>query len=107
MSITEPEPLKPKLNGVAGIITALATLVSAVGVAVVIFMSAQQQATLAKQTAVLTQVEKQGNSVALEQKRVTSVALRLLAEKTGLPEHITKANDAEKVYEEALKQSQK
>lgn len=107
MSITEPEPLKPKLNGVAGIITALATLVSAVGVAVVIFMSAQQQATLAKQTAVLTQVEKQGNSVALEQKRVTAVALRLLAEKTGLPEHITKANDAEKVYEEALKQSQK
>lgn len=86
-------------TGVALVVTALGTLVTAAGIAIVAVMTARQRK-------VINQVEKQSNSVSLETKRVTSVALRLLATNTKLPEHIMKADDAEKVYEEALAQSQ-
>lgn len=79
-------------------ITAIGTVITALGIAIVGVLTHLHRKTL-------IQVEKQGNSVALEQKRVTAVALRLLATNTGSPAHAMKADDAEKVYEEALKQS--
>lgn len=81
-------------------ITAIGTVVTALGIAIVGILTHAQRRTL-------MQVEKQGNSVALEQKRTTSVALRLLANNTNLPEHLSKASDAEKVYDEALRESKK
>lgn len=79
-------------------ITAIGTVVTALGIAIVGILTHLQRRTL-------LQVERQGNSVALEQKRITAAALRLLAEQTKLPEHISKAVDAEKVYEEAQRTS--
>lgn len=81
-------------------ITAIGTVVTALGIAVVGILTHLQRKTL-------EQVERQGNSVALEQKRVTSVALRLLATNTKSPAHKMKASDAEMVYEEALKEAKK
>lgn len=91
-------PSVPSNNKIAGIITALASLVSAVGIAVTIYINAQH-------SILLKQVERQGNSVALEQKRVTAAALRSLAAITKKPEDELKAKDAEDVYEQARQQA--
>lgn len=85
-------------NKIAGIITALASLVSAIGVSISLLVTA-------KHGTLLKQVERQGNSVALEQKRVTAAALRSLAALTHKPEDELKAKDAEEVYEQARKQA--
>lgn len=92
-------------TGVALVVTALGTLVTAVGIAIVAVITARHKKVTEQQTKVIAQVEQQGNSVALEQKRVTAVALRLLATNKPMPEYEMKADDAEKVYEEALAQS--
>lgn len=86
-------------NKIAGIITALASLVSAIGVSIGLYVTA-------KHGTLLKQVERQGNSVALEQKRVTAAALRSLATLTHKPEDELKAKDAEEVYEQARHQAE-
>lgn len=86
-------------TGIALVVTALGTVITATGIAIVAVMTARQHRTLA-------QVEKQGNSVALEQKRVTAAALRTAAAVTKLPQDELKARDAETLYEEAKKQAQ-
>lgn len=68
------------------------------------YKNAQLRAEIKDQGSVLRQVEQQGNSISLEGKRTTAVALELLAAHTKLPEHISKAADARKVYEEAERQ---
>lgn len=100
-------------NGPVAIIAAIGSLATTIGTVIVIVISASQSNTLQKvekqaiqQTTVLKQVELQGNSVALEQKRVTAAALRTAAAVTKLPADELKAADAEKVYSEALKQAE-
>lgn len=87
-------------NGPVAIITAIGTLATTLGTVIVIVITAAQHNTI-------KQVEKQGNSVALEQKRVTSEALRAKAETTKLPKDELKASDAEKLYEEAVKAAER
>lgn len=91
--------MNEKNNKIAGIITATASLVSAIGISVSICINA-------KNAVLLRQVERQGNSVSLEQKRVTAAALRSLAAVTHKPEHELKAKDAEEAYEQAKEQAQ-
>lgn len=86
-------------TGIALVVTALGTVITATGIAIVAVMTARQQK-------ILNQVEKQGNSVALEQKRVTAAALRTVATVTKLPEDELKARDAETLYQEAKEQAQ-
>lgn len=87
-------------NKIAGIITALASLVSAIGVSIGLYISARHGV-------LLKQVERQGNSVALEQKRVTAAALRTVATLTRKPEDELKAKDAEELYEQARLQAER
>lgn len=93
-------------NGWVQIIAAVASCVTAIGTAIVIVISAWNSAHLKDTKEVLVQVEKQGNSVALEQKRVTSEALRAIATVTKKPADELKAKDAETLYEEAKKQAE-
>lgn len=86
-------------TGVSLVVTALGTVITATGIAIVAVMTARQHQTL-------IQVEKQGNSVALEQKRVTAAALRSVAAITKLPADELKAKDAETLYNEAKKQAE-
>lgn len=87
------------LTGVALVITAIAGLVTTVGVA---YVSARQK----HHGAVLRQVERQGNSVSLELKRTNMVYSRRLAVATAgtLDGPIDKsiADEAQRVYEEAV-----
>lgn len=98
----------PKIDftGVALVVSALGTLVTAFGIAIVGIMTARQRKVIDEQTKVIAQVEKQGNSVALEQKRVTAAALRTAAAVTKAPEDELKARDAETLYFEAKKQAE-
>lgn len=84
-------------TGVALVLTAFGTLVTAVGIAIVGIMTARHRK-------VLNQVEKQGNSVSLELKRTNMVyAMRLaVAERTEA--NLAIAKEAKTVYEEARKQ---
>lgn len=86
-------------NGWVQLITAIGTCATTVGMAIVIVITAWHGKTL-------QQVEKQGNSVALEQKRVTASALRAVATVTKLPEDELKARDAEVLYQEAKRQAE-
>lgn len=86
-------------SNTAQIITAIGTAIAAIGTVVVAVFVQLQRRTLG-------QVERQGNSVALELKRVNSVYARRLAEATKAPADIAVANETSEVYEAALKQSQ-
>lgn len=90
--------MSEKNNKIAGIITALASLVSAIGISISLYISAQNGV-------VLKQVERQGNSVALEQKRVAATALRSLATLTRKPEDEIMARNAEEIYLRAKEQA--
>lgn len=85
-------------NGWAQIIAAIGACTTTVGMAIVIVITAWHGDTL-------QQVEKQGNSLRLEQQRVTAAALRAAAAATRLPEDELKAKDAETLYMEAKKQA--
>lgn len=93
-------------NGWVQIIAAIASCATTVGMAIVIVITAWHGKTIEKQGVVLTQVEKQGNSLRLEQQRVTAAALRAAAAATKLPEDELKARDAETLYLEAKKQAE-
>lgn len=86
-------------SGVALVVTASGTLVTAIGIAVVAIMTARQKK-------IIDQVEKQGNSAALELKRTTAAALRTVAVVSPSPANALKAKDAETLYEEAKKQAE-
>jgi hypothetical protein len=102
-------------QGVSAAIAAFGTLITAAGVVVIGLMSKahsialaiQRQAlevqnnTLELHGKTLVEVEKQGNSVALELKRTNMVYARRLAAATGLGSDIAIADDAQKVYEAA------
>lgn len=92
MSIQRP-------NGWVKVIAAIGACATTVGMAIVIVITSWQSQTL-------DQVHKQGNSVALEQKRVTAAALRTVAVVQPSPENELKARDAEELYEEAKKQAE-
>lgn len=81
------------------IIIAIGTTATTIGTAVVIVVMSWQSTTL-------RQVEKQGNSMRLEQQRITAAALRTVATVKPSPENELKASDAETVYEEAKKQAE-
>lgn len=87
-------------NKIAGIITATASLVSAIGISLSICISAHSGM-------VLKQVERQGNSVSLEQKRITAAALRSLATLTRKPEDEAMAKNAEEIYQKAKEEQEK
>lgn len=82
--------------GLAAVISAGTGLVTALGVIVVAVITKRQGA-------ILQQVEKQGNSASLEFKRLIMVSMRRTAVATGLATDTALADDAEKVYSEALK----
>lgn len=86
-------------TGIALVLTAFGTVVTAIGIAIVGVMTARHRR-------VLNQVEKQGNSVALELKRTNMVyAMRLaVADKTEA--NLAIASEAKTVYEEAKKQAE-
>lgn len=84
-------------SGIALFVSALGTLVTATGIAIVAVMTARQKRTL-------QQVEQQGNSVSLELKRTNMVFSRRLAIETRREADIAIADDAQKVYEESVKQ---
>lgn len=84
-------------SGIALAVSALGTLVTALGIAVVAVMTARQKRTI-------EQVEQQGNSVALELKRTNMVFSRRLAVETRREADIALADEAQTVYEEAVKQ---
>lgn len=86
-------------NGWVQLITAIGTCATTIGMAIVIVITAWHGKTL-------QQVEKQGNSLRLEQQRVTAAALRAAAAATKLPQDELKARDAEILYEEAKRQAQ-
>lgn len=86
------------------ILTAAGTLVTALGIAIVAVMTAWQRHEIAEQGKVLNQVEKQGNSRDLENKRLVAMIARRLADANHDPGDIAVADDAEKVYSTALKQ---
>jgi Mn2+/Fe2+ NRAMP family transporter len=102
-----------KRNGLAAIITAIGATITPIGLAIIAAMNASQSAklnsiekTTIAQVKTLEKVEHQGNSVALEQKRVTAAALRAAAAVTKKPEDELKAKDAETLYEEAKRQAE-
>lgn len=84
-------------SGIALAVSALGTLVTAVGIAIVAVMTARQKR-------VIEQVEEQGNSVSLELKRTNMVFSRRLALETRREADIAIADDSQTVYEEAKKQ---
>lgn len=92
-------------TGVASVISSIAALVTATGVIIGVVIARKGSARLNEQAAVLTKVEKQGNSVSLELKRTNMVYSRRLALATVNTESGTAdkaiADDAQRVYEEA------
>lgn len=93
-------------NGWVQIIAAIASCATTIGTVIVIVITALNSQVIEKQAVVLKQVEVQGNSLRLEQQRVTAAALRAAAAATRLPADELKAKDAETVYEEAKKQAE-
>lgn len=81
--------------GIAAVISAGTGLVTALGVIIVAVITKRQGA-------ILQQVEKQGNSSSLELKRLIMVSSRRTAVATDLESDKALADDAEKVYAEAL-----
>lgn len=92
------------MSDLASIINAFGTLVTALGIAAVGIMTVWQRREISKQGNVLNQVEKQGNSRDLENKRLVAMIARRLADANHDPGDIAVATDAEKVYSTALKQ---
>ncbi len=97
----DPEHLK----ATALVITAVGTPLSLIAVSFIGEMTRRhgkvlkhQDAVLDDQSSLLRQVEKQGNSVALELKRTNMMYSRRLAAVTNNPSDIAIADDAEKVY---------
>lgn len=93
--MTSPETI----NSTAVLVTAIGSAIAAIGVAVVAVMVQLQRKTLG-------QVEKQGNSVSLELKRVNSVYARRVAVATKDPSDDAIATEAEAIYREAAMQAE-
>lgn len=91
-------------SGIALAVSALGTLVTAIGIAVVAVMTARQKRAIENQKEVLAEVRHQGNSVALELKRNNMVFSRRLATETRREADIAIADEAQTAYEEAKKQ---
>lgn len=86
--------------GTVQIITALGSLATTIGMAIVIVISSWQARTL-------KQVELQGNSRELETKRLIMVAYQRLAEDSKKPADMAIYEDARRSYEEAKKEADK
>lgn len=86
-------------TGIALVLAALSPLVAAIAGAAVIIIQARQGK-------IIQQVEKQGNAVSLELRRTNMVYAMRLAAAERTPGNIAIADEARKVYEEALKQTQ-
>lgn len=81
-------------NGMVQIIAAIGSLMTTVGTIIVIVMTTWQAKTL-------VQVEQQGNSRELENKRLITMAYQRLAQETKKKEDIALYEDALKSYEAA------
>lgn len=91
---------KIDFTGVALVLAAVGPLIAAIGSAIVIIIQARQGK-------IIQQVEKQGNAASLELKRMNMVYARRLAAAERTSANIAIADEAQKVYEEALKQIEK
>lgn len=89
----------PRPNGWVAVIAAVGSCATTIGMAIVIVISSWQAKTL-------QEVELQGNSLRLEQQRVTAAALRTVATVKPSPENELKASDAERLYSEAKQQAE-
>lgn len=87
------------INSTAVLITAIGSAIAAIGTVAVAVMVQLQRKTLG-------QVEKQGNSVSLELKRINSVYARRAAVATKDPSDEAIADEAETLYNAAKEQAE-
>lgn len=88
---------------IAAIATGATGIISAIGVILIAIMNRK----VAQVETTVAHVAEQGNSVALELKRVNMVYAKRLAAAERTAANVQLANDAEEVYEEAKKSAER